>query len=238
MPNKLLAVIILLFSFCSSFASELQDTKATLPNEGTYLNLSITERMEVQEDVLTANLNVEKEGPDSIQVQDSINKLMSQATTKAKATSNVTVSTDQYYVYKLPSKANNTKMWHGTQKIQLQSTSIDILLKLVGELQSIGLLLQGLNYSIMPEKIDHIRDSMMEKAITNLIKQAQRVANTINKQYVGLVDINIGTNYMSDYPRPMLSANAKMVNTEMASPIAEPGKREVTITITARALLK
>lgn len=240
MYSKLLAAILLLFC-SSSFADEVQDVK-TEYNGGTYLNLSVTERTEVQEDILVASLSVEKDGTDSKQVQNDINQLTLQAVTKAKALSNITVNTEQYYVYKsTPNKANsNAKTWHGTQRIQLQSTAAEVLLKLVGDLQEMGLLVQGLNYTISPEKADQIRDAMIERAIASLIKKAERVGNVINKKNIELIDINIGTNYTPDYPRPMMLASTKRSNAEVANipPVAEPGKREVTITVTAKVLLK
>jgi predicted secreted protein len=186
-------------------------------------------------------MSVEQDGTDSQQVQNDINRLTLQAITKAKALSNITVNTEQYYVYKSIPKANsNAKTWHGTQRIQLQSTIAEALLKLVGDLQNMGLLVQGLNYTISPEKVDQIRDAMIEKAIVSLIKKAERVGNIINKKNVELVDINIGTNYTPDYPRPMMLASTKRANGEVVSvpPVAESSKREVTITVTARALLK
>lgn len=239
MYNKLLAVILLLFlSLSFAFANEAQDTNIQA-QDGTYLNLSVTERIEAQEDILVATLSVEKEGADPKQVQNDINKLTLQAVTKAKALSNITVSTEQYYVYKSNLKANsNTKTWHGTQRIQLQSTSTEILLKLVGDLQGLGLLVQGLHYSISSERIDQIRDAMMEKAIINLIKKAERVGNTLNKKHVKLIDINVGESYAPDFLRPMMMASSKTTNTEVLNPVAEPGKREVTITVSAKVLLK
>ena len=239
MYNKLLAAtLLLLFSLPYAFADETQSTKPQ-PQDGTYLNLSVTERTEAQEDILVASLSVEKEGVDPKQVQNDINKLTLQAVTKAKALSNITVKTEQYYVYKSSPKANSTtKVWHGTQRIQFQSTSTEVLLKLVGDLQSLGLLVQGLNYSISPERVDQIRDAMIEKAIINLMKKAERVANALNKKQVTLIDINVGENYTPDFLRPMMMINSKAVNTEVSNPVAEPGQREVTVTISAKALLQ
>lgn len=237
MHNKLLAITLLLF-FSPSFADEAQNVKIQ-SRDGTYLNLSVTERTEAQEDILVASLSVEKEGGDPKQVQNDINKLMLQAVTKAKALSNITVNTEQYYVYKSSPKANsNAKIWHGTQRIQFQSASTEVLLKLVGDLQSLGLLVQGLHYSISPERVDQIRDAMMEKAIVNLIKKAERVGNALNKKHVELIDINVGENYTPDFLRPMMMASSKTASTEISNPVAEPGKREVTITVSAKVLLK
>jgi predicted secreted protein len=239
MYKKLLtATLLLSFSLPYAFADETQNAKPQ-PQDGTYLNLSVTERTEAQEDILVASLSVEKEGTDPKQVQNDINKLALQAVTKAKVLSDITVKTEQYYVYKSNPKANsNAKIWHGAQRIQFQSTSTEVLLKLVGDLQSLGLLVQGLHYSISPERIDQLRDAMIEKAIVKLMKKAERVGHALNKKQVKLIDINIGENYMPDFLRPMMMANSKDVNTEVSNPVAEPGKREVTITISAKALLQ
>jgi predicted secreted protein len=68
--------------------------------DGTYLNISATERREVDEDLLVANLRFESEGQDAKDVQSDINSAMKKALDKAKELRDVKVSTERYSVYK------------------------------------------------------------------------------------------------------------------------------------------
>ncbi len=44
---------------------------------GSYLNISVTEQMDVKEDILISSMRIEKEGVDLKYIQDEINLMMS-----------------------------------------------------------------------------------------------------------------------------------------------------------------
>ncbi|XVN43110.1 MAG: SIMPL domain-containing protein [Candidatus Rickettsia vulgarisii] len=110
----------------------------------------------------------------------------------------ITVSTEQYYVYQYNENQNidskkdeeKKKMWRGTQVLSLKSKSSEALLTLTGELQNEGLLIQSLNYTLSNDKRDIMRDSMIEAAIAKL-KRATRVAKALGKEHSGFTMINI-----------------------------------------------
>jgi predicted secreted protein len=229
MLNRILLFIILGTSGLV-FSEEQQSS-------GTILNLSATERLELQEDLLIANLRVEKEGANPKNVQTEINQLMEKAVKLAKSVPEVSISTEQYYIYQYNIVPNEpAKIWHGNQVIQLKSTSSQDLLKLVGQLQDIGLLVQGLNYTNSPAKIEEVRDSMMETTIQTLRKKAERTAKALGLTNIEILEINIDAN-IPFYPRPMMM-NSMRSKAEAATPVAEPGKNEVTMTISAKILMK
>lgn len=61
---------------------------------GSYLNISVTEQMDVKEDLLISSMRIEKEGVDLKYIQDEINLMMSKAVKMAKEVEDITVSTD------------------------------------------------------------------------------------------------------------------------------------------------
>ncbi|MFP3018446.1 MAG: SIMPL domain-containing protein [Candidatus Tisiphia sp.] len=192
MYKSLLTIAIALISFTLP-AIAMQSKDLLTNQDGSYLNISVTEQMNVKEDLLISSMRIEKEGVDLKYIQDEINLMMSKAVKMAKEVEDITVSTEQYYVYQYNQDQNidnkkdkvKKKMWRGTQVLSLKSKSSEALLTLIGKLQNEGLLIQSLNYTLSNEKREVIRDSMIEAAIAKLKQRAIRVAKALGKEYDG-----------------------------------------------------
>lgn len=233
--------------FAMAVPAMAQDTPppAHLPPGQTMLNISATERTEVQQDLLVASLRYEKEGTDAKAIQNDINTAMKKALDAAKGVATVDVATEQYYVYPydpdpaMTEKTGEAKtVWRGAQGIELRSAKPDDLLKLTGELQDMGLMMSSMSYTLSPDKADEVKDSLMEKALIKVKARAERAAKALNKSSTELVEISVDSN-TPDFPRPMMSMMKGMEAADaMATPSAEPGQSEITLTVTARALLK
>lgn len=222
-----------------------------LPAGQTMISISATERIQVPQDTLIATLRVEKTGSDPRSVQDAVNTVMKAATDKAKAVSSVKVSTGGYYVYEetpphRPVPAGQTapaptkKTWRANQTLELKSTASDDLLKLTGELQDMGMLINGLNYTLSVEKTESIKDNLMEAALVKLKTRAERAAKALGKTQTDLVDVNVDSSNSMSPPYPVMRAMAMSSDSmeKMATPTAEAGETEITLTVSARALLK
>jgi len=228
-----------------SHASYAQDTQSvlSLPEGQTVLNLSATERTTVQQDLLTATLRYEVKGKDAKALQDEINKTMEKALDTAREYDDVKVSTQQYYVYPYDPRpkdgnGNRRREWRGSQSLELKGKDAEALLELTGKLQSMGLTMGGLGYSVSPELMEETRDSLLEDALEKLNAKAERTAKALGKSKSELRSINIDTGGYN--PQPMMRAMA-MDSAESASvstPVAAPGESDITLTVSATALLK
>ena len=230
-----------------ALAQTAQPLAVSLPDGQTVLNIAATERAQIQQDLLMASLRIEKEGADAKAIQDEINAMMKKAVDTAKAVPAVKTSTGQYYVYQkdpnpVPMEKGATplpKTWRGSQNLELQSTSADVLLKLVGELQEAGLIIGGLNYTLSPDKADQAKDALMEKALAKVTARAERAAKAMNKSKMALIEVNVDTSDNIAQPfgmRAMAVMDGRME--KMATPVAEAGETEITLTVSAKALLK
>lgn len=237
-----------LATFTFTPAAFAQDA-TRLPAAGeTLLNVAATERVEVQQDLLIANLRVEMEGTDPAILQNEINTIMKNAVEKSKAVTDVKTSTDGYYVYPYdpnpqPVEKGVTpkkeQKWRGSQGITISGKNPQALLELAGELQSMGLVMGGLNYTLSPEATETARDSLMEAALAKVQTKADRAGKALGKTKVELVEVSVDS-AMPSYPQPMMMramASDGMME-KGAAPTAEPGMSEITLTVTARALLK
>ena len=80
-----------------------QETTTSQENEafsGTYLNLSVTEVKELDQDLLTAVLRYEIEAENSKEAQNMVNQTMKKALEVTSRYAEIESSTDQYYIYK------------------------------------------------------------------------------------------------------------------------------------------
>lgn len=223
------------------FSGHAQETSspAQLPAGATLLNISATERTEVDQDILVANMRVEKRLSDATELQQEINVMMKKATEEAKKFEGLEISTQQYYVHEYRTKTE--KEWQGSQGLMIKSKQAEDILELVGRLQDMGFLMNGLNYQLSPEKHEEVRESLLETAIDKLMQRAKRVGTAIDKPNTDLWEINVDTAPSQGYPQPvMMRSNMAMAESMSASapPVAEAGKDQISMTVSAKIILK
>lgn len=227
------------------------DNPLMLPPEGQVLiNLSATETRKLAQDQLIASLRIEKEGPDVKKVQDAVNKAMTAAMDVLKDVKSVKVSTGGYYVYKNEQPIPDPKtgqytgktktVWQASQTLDLESKDSAAMLDVVGKIQTIGFAMNNLTYTLSPEKAEAVRDEMMVLALKKLKAKAQKAADALGKGSFDLTDVNLDSGGMA--PPPMVYARAAkmemMADAAVAAPVADAGETSVSLTVSARALLK
>lgn len=249
MNKFLVAAAALLLLNGTAQAQDGPKSALDLPPGQALVNLSASERAEVQQDLLVANLQYQAENKNARALQDDINTLMKKAVEKAKTYKDIKVSTQQYYVYlhepqpeprpmgSHPQKNKPEKTWRGNQGLQLESKNADDLLELTGALQDMGLIMNGLNYTVSTELMETTHDSLMEKALAKLKAKAERAAKALGKSQSDLIEVNIDSG--GYHPQPMMRGMAMDAKMEaMSAPVAEAGTSDINLTVSARALLK
>lgn len=237
-----------LFLPVPSFA---QDNGLSLPPEGqTIINLSATERRTMPQDLLMASLRIEVEDKNSaVAVQRKINEAMTKALDLAKKEKSLKVSTGAYSVYKneqpilVNQKTGEYKsevVWRGSQTIDIESKDALKILDIVGKIQEMGFAMNNLMYTLSPEASEKVRDELMVIALKKLTAKADLVAKTLGKSKADLVEVNVDSGGPV-YPMAktmMARAEAGMVADAMAAPVAEAGETDVSLSVSARALIK
>lgn len=219
----------------------------TMPANQTLLNISATERTRIEQDLLTASLRIELEGQDPVALQNEINTRMERALSAARAVPGLEVSTGHYYVYQYDrapprplenSEQPQNRRWRGGQSLEVMGTDADAILRLSGDLQALGLIMSSLNYSLSPARADETRDNLMEAALQRVTARAERAAAALGKADTRLVEITVDTDSMPHPPQMMMRSMAMESAADMATPSAAPGMTDITLTVSARALLQ
>ena len=238
-----------LFALFLPLAAQAQNV-VELPEGHTALNISATENVEVEQDILVASLRIQEEAKDAKEVQKRINQAMAKAVALVKNNNALKVETGQYYVrpdyrYIRKDDGNNEQVldkWRGSQTLTIKSEVAQDVLDVTGQIQDMGFMMNSLNYQLSPKKYEDTRDGLMEKTVAALRERAQRVAKALGKTQVDIVEINVDAHPMR--PQPVYARGAKMemmamsADAAMPAPTAEAGETTVSMTINARAIIK
>ncbi len=221
-----------------SALAENQDTILLLPDNQTVLTISATEQKEVQEDLLVATLSITALNSDSRLVQNEINQAMQKGLAEAKNVTVVESSTGSYQVYEIQDPRTKERKWQGRQTLVLKSKQSQALLELAGKIQAAGFTVSALDYVLDPATASSVQDELLEAALLQLQKRAARAAKALGKTSSELKEVTV---LDSDQPMPRLAAapfRMQMEAADMAVPVAQAGKSTVSLTVSARAILK
>jgi predicted secreted protein len=247
MKTQIFAALLLAILF--PLHAQAQNT-IDLPDGHTALNISATENVKVEQDLLVASLRIQEEGEDAKQVQAKINEAMAKATALVKTMPSLKLETGQYYVhpdyrYIRTAEEDNKRVldkWRGAQTLTIKSEVSEDVLNVTGQIQDMGFMMNSLDYQLSPKKYEDTRDSLMETTVADLQARAERVAKALGKSQVDIVEINVDANPFQ--PGPIYTRGAKMemmamsADAAMPSPTAEAGETTVSMTINARAIIK
>lgn len=220
--------------------AQTEDTILSLPDGQVILSISATERREVEQDLLVASLSYNATNSDSRALQNEINTAMKKAVDLAKKSKEVKVNTGSYQVYEMHDPRTKEKKWQGAQSLTIKSKDADVVLELAGKIQEMGLNMNGLSYMLSPETAVEVQDSLMEAALKQLQNRADRAAKALDKSTAELRDVNVqggGVPHQPMYARGAMISDA-MEGMAMAAPVAEAGESTITLTVSARAILK
>jgi predicted secreted protein len=205
------------------------------------LNLSATEQRDVDQDTLNASLQYSAQGRDRTELQDEVNTAMRKALDILEDADGVEYFTTQYQVYVIeagrPSRTDvENPVWRAQQEVALTSLDSDALLEVMGELQSAGLVVTSQYYSLSSERYEEVASDLMQGALTKLQSRANEAATGLGKSEAELVEVSLdGSPNFAFRERAVYAMDASAQS--IAPPVAEPGKTQVTMTVSARAVL-
>lgn len=205
------------------------------PAAPTVLHLSATARQRVVRDRLRVDLRADQNGADPRTVETAINRLMGQAVAKAREVQGVEVETGSYAVYR-ETPPDRPQTWHGSEELGLTGTDSGALLKLAGELQTLGLVMSGLGYEASPEAVRGAEDDLTVDALSALDRRAAAIARQLHLSVLRYSELHVGNAQSSGPPPPRFAAMAAAPRA-VPAPVAAPGETTVSVTVTAAVLL-
>jgi predicted secreted protein len=237
LPAAVLVALTLSTGLPSGVSAQSSETKAAAPSTlRTRLALRETAAREVEQDTIEAVLTARSEASAAGKAQVAVNRLMDGLLTKAKAASDITVSTSGYRVSQDYTSEGRPRAWVAQQDLNLKSADSTELLGLIGDLQADGVLLARLDYVLSDKARQSLTDELTLEAIKKLQARATKVAEALNARVV-----NIDTMSVSDVdggPRPMPRMMMATADAAKAKPVAEAGVETVQVTVDANIVLE
>ncbi len=238
---RIFLVLTLMLTLSIPASAQVEDPILSMPDGHVILNISATERRDVEQDLLIATLSYVATNKDTRELQNEINTAMADALSTAKKIPEVKVNTGSYQVYERSDPRTKEKKWHGKQSMTLKSKDAEKLLKLVGKLQDMKLNTNGLSYTLSPETAIEIQDALMEDALKQLQTRANRAAKALGKSSAELRDVNVNgggiPHIRQSYARGAMMA-MDSAESVMAAPVAASGESTITLNVNARVILK
>jgi predicted secreted protein len=235
-----MAFAVLAFSGTAALAQNEFALGTRLPGQ-ILLNLSATEQRDVAQDTLNASLQYSAQGRDRTELQDEVNTAMRKALDILEDADDVEYSTTQYQVYVIdagrPSRADvENPVWRAQQEVALTSMDSDALLEVMGQLQSAGLIVTSQYYSLSSERYEEVASELMEGALAKLQSRANEAAAGLGKREAELVEVSLDGSPNFAY-RERAAYSMASTAAAVAPPVAVPGETQVSMTVSARAVL-
>lgn len=238
---RIWTVFLLLTSGTTTFAQN-EFSLGTLQPGQLLLNLSATEQQDVAQDTLNASLQYSAQGRDRTALQDEVNTAMRKALDILEDADDVEFDTTQYQVYVIdagrPSRADvENPVWRAQQEVALTSMDSDALLEVMGQLQAAGLVVTSQYYSLSAARYEEVAAELIQAALAKLQTRAEEAASGLGKRSAELVEVSLDGSPNFAYRERAVASYALDSLAEMAPPVAVPGETQVSMSVSARAVL-
>jgi predicted secreted protein len=193
------------------------------------IDLSESATVDVDNDLLVAELFAQAEGSDAAAPANQVNQLIAWAVAAAKHHDAIRVQTLGYHsnpVYK-----NSTiRGWRVSQSMRLESRDSGVLSDLIGQLQA-RLKVSSIGYQVSDQQRRKHVDDLTDEALRRFTERATRIARTLGHSGFRIVRLSIN----DDQPRPMPVARGLMMeaaaDVAVAAPQLEAGTRKLSVSV-------
>lgn len=201
------------------------------------INISAEASRDISNDLMHANLYVEKSNKQPAELAAQINQLMNQAINAAKKYPSVKIETGSQHTYPVYDNDNRKlREWRARAQVRIESTDFKAASQLIAELQQ-NFQTESINFTVSEAKRKKVENELMLEASKNFQQRAQSLAQAWNKAGYQLVNMNINTNN-SGYPPVPRMAMAKSAYAEAAIPDQEMAAGESKMTVSANGSIQ
>lgn len=199
------------------------------------IQLSATATTEVSQDELNAVLQVMVTSSDPQAAADEVNQRMLKLLDQLEGEDNIEYSTTAYNSHPRYDDGKIVR-WQVSQQLRLSSQHFDSFTQFITRAQSHATV-QNMHFSLSESMAEKYKNQLTRDAIDRFREKAEVVQRQFEKSGYRLVNLNINDEGFSR--RPMMES--MMVRSDSASKQAsvsvEPGKDEVTVTVSGQVQL-
>jgi predicted secreted protein len=200
--------------------------------DDTILKLSETATVMVAPDELAASMRAEAIAPTAQEAQKRVNELMAGAIAAAKKITGIVVSTGSYNVWRIvASPTDRNERWQSGQSLNLTGKDAEAMLKLVGDLQQMGLVQSNLLWRLSRDSERKARQDATRQALSTLRARADDAAEILGLRFESFREVRLD----SVAPPPILPRLQMAARATMAAPAPPPNAEAEDMPVTASA---
>jgi uncharacterized protein len=200
--------------------------------DDTILKLSETATVMVAPDELAASMRAEAIAPTAQEAQKRVNELMAGAIAAAKKISGVVVSTGSYNVWRISGMpTDRNERWQSGQSLNLTGKDAEAMLKLVGDLQQMGLVQSNLLWRLSRDSERKARQDATRQALSTLRARADEAAEILGLRFESFREVRLD----SVAPPPMMPRLQMATRATLAAPAPPPSAEAEDMPVTASA---
>ena len=198
----------------------------------TILKLAETATVMVVPDELAASMRAEAIAPTAQDAQKRVNELMGAAIAAAKKVSGIVVSTGSYNVWRIAaSPTERNERWQSGQSLSLTGKDAEAMLKLVGDLQQMGLVQSNLLWRLSRETERKARQDATKQALSTLRARADEAAEILSLRFASFREVRLD----SVAPPPIMPRLQMATRATLAAPAPPPNAEAEDMPVTASA---
>ena len=226
------AFLVLLAFLAASSVAHAQDCETSPPNGPSVLHLSETATITVPPTLLVADLIANATSASAVTTQRHVNDLMARADHLAGKVPGIATDFQDYSTDFVDAANGVPAHWDASQTLEIRGHSGEMVLGLVGQLQSIGLSHGNLGWQVPPDEADAAGHKARLQALAALRQEALAAAQTLDlsvEDYQS-VDLTGGRS-------PILSPAPMQMEAAMAPPLASADSQNISATVSADVIL-
>jgi predicted secreted protein len=200
--------------------------------DDTILKLSETATVMVAPDELAASMRAEAVAPTAQDAQKRVNEQMAGAIAAVQKVNGITVTTGSYTVWRIAgSPTDRNERWQAGQSLNLTGKDAEAMLKMVGQLQQMGLVQSNLLWRLSRDSERKARQDATKQALSTLRSRADEAAGMLGLRFESFREVRLD----SVAPPPILPRLQMATRAAMAAPPPPPNAEGEDMPVTASA---
>lgn len=239
MPMLLIPMLVIPGAFAAAPPGPAED-------RSTLLKLTAHAQTEVQNDLMTVHLNIERRAEDATEAAADVNRLMRETLDRVAEVPEIDARSISYStapIYDRNGARERTDPWAAqdriqpvawqvTQVLELKGQDFDRLTTLTGELQDRGLAITQIRFSLSPEIQRLHREALVTEAIERWQRTARDMGTALGASYLLPEELTLHDDGAPG-PRPMF-ASARHQDA-VPAPALEAGQSTLRVTVSGHA---
>jgi len=217
----------------------LFEARADTPPPQGVLSLTASASVEVTKDVLSVTFSTTKEGPDANTVQAQLKQALDAALAEAKKAARpgqVEVQTGAFSLFPRYTNKGGINGWQGSAEVIVDGRDMAAIGQLSGRITTMTV--ARVAYRLSREATQKVEGEIAAEAISRYRTKATEYAKQFGYGSYAIREVNVTTSEPPGGPQPMMRAQASAMSAPGDALSVEPGKAQVSATVSGTVQMK